>query len=158
MPALTPRIDFPEFMKQAPEAVAALRTLTKVVNDAGLEKALTELVKVRVSQINGCAFCIQFHLNLARELGVPAPKLDLVAAWRDAGVFTDREAAALAWAEALTRVAAGHAGEADWQALREHFSETEAMHLTIAIGTINQWNRIAIALQFVPPVPKGAAA
>ncbi len=77
------------------------------MGDSGLDKALTELIKIRASQINGCAFCVQFHLNLARKAGVPQTKLDLVAVWRDAGVFTAREMAALAWTEALTQVTTG---------------------------------------------------
>jgi AhpD family alkylhydroperoxidase len=110
------------------------------------------LVKIRASQINGCAFCLQLHLNRARALGVAAAKLDLVAVWRDAGEFSEREAAALAWSEALT----GHAGEAErdeaWTAVRERFSEAHAVALTVAIAGINAWNRIAGPLRFAPPV------
>jgi AhpD family alkylhydroperoxidase len=158
MSTVSPRIDYPDFARQAPAVQAALRAMTRSVDDSGLEKPLTELVKLRASQINGCAFCLQFHLNVLRKLGVAAPKLDLVAAWRDAGVFSAREAAALEWTETLTLMAGRHADAAAWQALLAHFSEAEAMNLTVAIGTINQWNRIAVGLQFAPPIAEGAAA
>jgi AhpD family alkylhydroperoxidase len=158
MSTLSPRIDYPEFARRAPAVHAALRAMSKAVDDSGLEKTLTELIKLRASQINGCAFCLQFHLNVLRELGVSAPKLDLVAAWREAGVFSAREAAALAWTEALASMTQQHVDDAAWQALLQHFSESEAMNLTVAVGTINQWNRIAVALQFAPPIPEGAAA
>lgn len=144
---------FERMQETAPAAVAALRAMTKAVADAGLDKALTELLKVRVSQINGCAFCTQFHLNLARQLGVDGAKLDLVAAWRDAPVFTPRERAALAFAEHLTLMA-GRGEEADMLP-RATFSDDEILHLTIAVATINAWNRIAGGLRFPPPPRQG---
>lgn len=137
----------------APGAVSALLALGRAVADSGLDPQLTELLKVRVSQINGCAFCLQYHLNLARKLGVPATKLDLVATWAEAGIHSARECAALAWAEALTRMATRTVEDADHAALREHFSEPEVAHLTAAIANINAWNRIAGALRFAPPIP-----
>ncbi|VTU21325.1 alkylhydroperoxidase AhpD family core domain protein [Variovorax sp. SRS16] len=158
MSTLPPRIDYPDFARQAPAVHSALRAMSKAVDDSGLEKSLTELIKLRASQINGCAFCLQFHLNVLRKLGVEAPRLDLVAAWRDAGVFSARQAAALEWTETLTLMAQRHTDDAAWQALRLHFSESEAMNLTVAIGTINQWNRIAVALRFAPPIAEGSAA
>ncbi len=106
---------------------------------------------MRASQLNGCAFCLQLHLNFARKLGVAAAKLDLVAAWREAGVFDERESAALAWTETLTRLGAESASDAEYAALRAQFSEDEALFLTVAIGVINQWNRIGVALRFAPP-------
>jgi AhpD family alkylhydroperoxidase len=113
---------------------------------------LTELVKLRVSQINGCAFCLQFHVNVARKVGVDAAKLDLVAAWRDAGAFSVREMAALTWAEQLTAMAGSPVPEDAFAALREHFSENEATFLTVSIATINAWNRVAGGLRFAPPI------
>src|ERR1700678_2152026 len=98
----SPRMEFAEFDQKAPAARAALSALSKAVDDSGLEKALTELIKIRASQVNGCAFCVQFHLNAARKAGVSQTKLDLVAVWRDTGVFSAHERAALAWTEALT--------------------------------------------------------
>jgi AhpD family alkylhydroperoxidase len=150
---------YEEFLKAAPSAHAALAALGKSVDDSGLEKSLTELIKLRASQINGCAFCLQLHLNIARKIGVPGEKLDLVAAWREAGIFTAREKAALAYTEAVTEI--GPAGVADdvMAGLLAHFTAAEAMFLTVAIGTINQWNRIAIALRFPPPLqPRASGA
>jgi AhpD family alkylhydroperoxidase len=138
------------FAKAAPATHAALIALGKSVDDSGLEKSLTELVKLRASQINGCAFCLQYHLDTARKLGVPAEKLDLVAAWREAGVFSPREMAALAWTETLTDMTADVTSDEAYAARLQHFTETEAMFLTVAVGAINQWNRIAVALRFPP--------
>jgi AhpD family alkylhydroperoxidase len=143
-------LTYPGFAKAAPAVHAALLALGKSVEESGLEKTLTELVKLRASQINGCAFCLQYHLDIARKLGIAAEKLDLVAAWREAGVFSPREMAALAWTETLTEMTADVTSDEAYAALLQHFSETEAMFLTVAVGTINQWNRIAVALRFPP--------
>jgi len=148
----TPRVSYEDFRALAPAAYAALVGLGKTTHEAGLEDDLAELIKIRASQINGCAFCLQLHLNRARALGVAAVKLDLVAAWRDAGVFSGREAAALAWTEALTRLEGEAAKDEAWARLREHFSEAHGVALTVAIGVINNWNRIAGSLRFAPPV------
>ncbi|MFO1299596.1 MAG: carboxymuconolactone decarboxylase family protein [Burkholderiaceae bacterium] len=147
------RIGREEFDEIAPAAVAALRALGKAVDESGLEKPLTELIKVRASQVNGCAFCIQYHLNVARKLGVEAPKLDLLAAWREAGVHSPRERAALAWTEALTRMDRHSVSDANWAQVQAQFTRSEIAFLTASIGAINAWNRIAGALHFAPPVP-----
>lgn len=154
--ASTPRISWDVFEHNLPTAPAALRALGKAVDDSGLDKRLTELIKLRVSQINGCAYCIQYHLNQARRLGVPDHQLDLVAAWRDAGVFTARECAALAWAEALTGMAGSYVPDSAYDALKPLFQEVEIVALTTAIATINAWNRIAGTLRFTPPIPSQA--
>lgn len=151
------RLEWEDFRRIAPEANAALLALGKAAEDAGLGKELLELIKLRVSQINGCAFCVQLHLNAARKAGVAAEKLDLVAVWRDAGVFSGREQAALAWAEGLTEVSRHGAPDAAYAALREAFDESEAVFLTVAIGTINMWNRIAVGFRFSPQVARGSA-
>ena len=137
----------------APGVVAALRALGTAVEASGLEKTLTELLKIRASQINRCAFCLQFHLNVARSLGVPAAKLDLVATWQEAGIYSERERAALAWLEALTTMAQQPVAHSARDALAAHFSATEVAHLTAAIAGINAWNRIAGGLGFPPPIP-----
>ena len=147
------RSDRPAFEHAAPGVIAALRMLGKAVDDSGLDKSLTELLKVRASQINGCAFCLQFHLNLARKLGLAPAKIDLVATWREADVFSARERAALAWTEALTLMAQQHVADALYAELQAEFTESEIAFLTAAVGTINAWNRIAGALQFSPPIP-----
>lgn len=148
-----PRIDWNDFARTAPAVAVVLRDLGQAVDDAGLDKSLTELIKLRTSQINGCAYCIQYHLNVARRLGVAPAKFDLVAAWRDAGIYSARECAALAWTEALTLMAGRHIADAVYTELQAQFSETEIAFLTTAIGAINAWNRIAGALRFAPPVP-----
>ncbi len=151
------RLEFAAFSQVAPGATGALSALSKAVVDSGLDKALTELIKIRASQINGCAFCVQFHLNLARKAGLPQTKLDLVAVWREAGIFTAREMAALGWTEALTKVTpAGVSDEAYENAVAE-FTESELAFLTVAIASINAWNRIAMAYRFTPPIPQDAA-
>ena len=152
MPGPDLQMSSEDFAREAQPAYAALLALGKAVDESGLPKALTELVKLRASQINGCAFCAQLHLNVARKVEVATEKLDLVAVWREAGVFDPRERAALGWTEALTRLDRPEALEAARERLLSHFSPEEALHLTVAIGTINQWNRIAVALRFPPPI------
>jgi AhpD family alkylhydroperoxidase len=148
------QFSYETFQTAAPAANAALLALGKSVDDAGLDKGLTELVKLRVSQINGCAFCTQLHLNIARRVGVDAAKLDLVAAWADAGVFSAQERAALAWAEHLTGMSLDGVPDDAYAMLREHFSEAEAVHLSVVVANINAWNRIAGGLRFPPPIPR----
>jgi AhpD family alkylhydroperoxidase len=150
-------LPYREFVKTAPSIHASLIAVSKAVGESGLDKGLLELVKLRASQMNGCAFCLQLHLGLARQAGVPPVKLDLLAAWRESGVFSEREAAALAWTETLTNLGPSSASEADYAALLRAFNESEAMFLTVAIGLINQWNRIAIGLRFAPIVAEPAA-
>ena len=146
------RMEIEDFTRIAPEARAALTALSKAVSDSGLEKALTELIKIRASQENGCAFCLQFHLNLARKAGVPQTKLDLVAVWRDAGVFSAREMAALEWTEALAHVTPQGVSDEVYERVRQEFGESELVFLTTAVATINAWNRIAMAFRFSPPI------
>jgi AhpD family alkylhydroperoxidase len=144
-------MDMDTYMATAPGVVSALRALGAAVDESGLDKGLTELIKIRVSQLNGCAFCLQYHLNLARRHGVAADKLDQVAAWPDAPVFTPRERAALAWSEALTRMGQAHVEDALHAQLCAEFDAAEVAHLTASIGAINAWNRIAGGLRFTPP-------
>ena len=148
-----PRIDYPAFPKLAPDASAALGALGRQPDSPGLDKALIELVKIRASQINGCAFCLHIHLGVARRIGVAAIKLDLLAAWHDATVFSAREQAALAWAECLTSLPDAGAPDARYAALRAHFTEAEIARLSVAIATINAWNRLGAGLRFAPQLP-----
>lgn len=151
--SVSPRIKQQDFYKIAPAARDALIALGKAVDASGLEKPLTELVKLRVSQINGCAFCLQMHLTMAREQGVAAAKLDLVAAWPDADIYSPRERAALAWTEALTVFAHGPALDDAYAAVQKVFSDSEICFLTAAIANINAWNRISVGLRFAPILP-----
>lgn len=150
----TSRIGWQEYQKLVPDAYAALTALSKSISASGLDLGLIEMVKVRASQINGCAFCTQFHLNLARQRHVPTEKLDLLIVWREAGIYSAREQAALAWTEKLTGIAANHISDEDYTAVTAQFSTEETAWLTTAIGLINTWNRIAGPLQFTPPIPK----
>ena len=153
MSAFTSRVSMEDFAQRAPAVPAALRKLGEAIDASGLEKTLTELVKLRASQINGCAYCAQFHINLLRKLEVAPEKIDLIAVWREAGVFSDREMAALAWTEALTEPPGHGASDVAYAALLTQFAEHEAIFLTAAIGLINAWNRIGVGLRFAPPIP-----
>ena len=146
------RIEYSVFTKMVPSVYAGLLAIGSAVKDSGLEQKLAELIKVRVSQINGCAFCIQYHLNIARQIGVEAVKLDLLAGWKDAGIFSAREQAALAWAECLTALTTQGAPDSVYEALQARFTEKEVTYLTVAIGAINYWNRLGVGLRFSPPL------
>jgi AhpD family alkylhydroperoxidase len=151
------RIAYDTFQKTAPAARDALLAMGKTADDSGVEKEIIELAKLRVSQINNCAFCLQIHLNVSRKLGVPQEKLDLVATWHEAGIFSEKECAALAWAETLTRLADRSVPDEAYEAVRKHFSEDEVIALSVAIANINAWNRLGAAFRFAPPIPKKAA-
>ncbi|MFM2481174.1 carboxymuconolactone decarboxylase family protein [Celerinatantimonas sp. YJH-8] len=141
---------YQQFEQMAPDVLSALQAMGKAVDDSGLAKELTELMKIRVSQMNHCAFCTQYHQNIARRLGVEAVKIDLVTVWRDAGVFSAREMAALEWAEKVTTLSELDASKSQDSILGDHFSESEKTYLTVAIAHINAWNRIAGTLHFPP--------
>jgi AhpD family alkylhydroperoxidase len=111
---------------------------------ASLEPSLIQLVKVRASQINGCANCINMHTIEAREQGETEQRLYLLSAWREAPCYSDRERAALGWTNALVRMSEGHTHEAAYEAVRAHFSEEEQVNLTLMINVINGWNRLAV--------------
>jgi AhpD family alkylhydroperoxidase len=117
---------------------------TSVLINSSLESDLSELVKIRASQINGCANCLNMHTVFARENGETEQRINLLPAWREAPCYTDRERAALGWTEALTRLSEGHTHESAYGALKAHFTEEEQVKLTLLINIINGWNRIAI--------------
>ncbi len=152
------RIAYETFQKIAPAARDALLALGRTADESGFDKEIVELAKLRVSQINNCAFCLQIHLNVSRQLGVPQEKLDLVATWHEAGIFSDREGAALAWAERLTRLADRSVPDEAYEAVRRHFSEDEVIALSVAIANINAWNRLGAAFRFAPPITKKVTA
>ncbi len=134
----------------APDAVKAMRALSSFSKEAGLEKSLIELINIRASQINGCAFCLNMHVRDARAAGEKDERLALVAAWRDAPVFSARERAALAWTEALTRLAPEGVDDPLYAEARKHFSEAEMVKLSLAVAVINSWNRLMIGFR-IPP-------
>jgi AhpD family alkylhydroperoxidase len=142
----------------APDTLKALMALETEVQGSGLEQSLIELVKTRASQINGCAFCINMHTQDARKHGETEQRLYLLDAWRESPVYSDRERAALAWTEAVTRISETHAPDDVYEEARAQFSEADMANLTMLIATINAWNRIAISFRLVPPVRAKAAA
>lgn len=137
------------YTKLPPEPVKALLALGRYLDGCGLEHRLLELVKIRASQINGCACCLDMHTQDARAAGETEQRLYTLSAWRDTPFFTDRERAALAWAEAVTLVAGG-VPDAVYQEARRHFTERELIDLTWAVVTINGWNRLNVAFRTVP--------
>ena len=152
MSELDPRIDRRSFRRLAGSVAEALGAIDQAALAAGLDAGLLELVKLRASQMNGCAFCIQYHLNAARAQQVAREKLDLLVAWREVDAYTERERAALAWTEVLTEIELGVSDE-DFDEAREIFSEGQLAHLSAAIGAINAWNRIGVGFRFAPELP-----
>jgi AhpD family alkylhydroperoxidase len=149
--AHTARLEWEGFKDLAPEANAALLTLSHAAVNHGFDKSLLELVKLRVSQINACSFCVAWHVNAASRLGVAAEKLHTLAAWRGAKAFDARERAALTWAEALTLISQQGVSDEAFTDARAVFSDRELALLTSAIMAINAWNRLGAAYQFTPP-------
>lgn len=143
----------------APGAYAAMAGLQAYVNASGLEYSLLELVKMRASQMNGCAFCIDMHATDAVKAGESHARLHLLNAWRETDLFTARERAALAWTEALTAISETHAPDENFEEARRHFADKELVDLTLAVVAINGWNRIAMGFRFQPAsAAKSAAA
>lgn len=131
----------------APELMNAVLGMEKAAANSGLEQSLYELVKTRASQINGCAFCLHMHTRDARKAGETEERLYLLSAWRESSYYSDRERAALAWTEALTLIAQTAAPDDIYAQVCQHFDEHERVALTLAITTINVWNRIAVGFR-----------
>jgi AhpD family alkylhydroperoxidase len=144
--------------KAAPEMMRALGALETAVQHSGLEPSLVDLVKTRASQINGCAYCIHMHTSEARARGETEQRLYLLDAWRESPLYSDRERTALAWTEAVTLVSQTHVPDAVYEQARTAFSEAELVNLTMAVATINAWNRIAISFRSVHPIQSAADA
>ncbi len=151
-----PRLEWQGFKALAPAANDALLALGKAASARGLDKTINELIKIRVSQINGCAFCLQMHLDDARKMKIDEAKLNLIVAWREAPVFSEKERAALGWAEALTLLPQGVSDEV-YETARAAFSETELADLTTAIVSINAWNRLGVGYRFTPLIQQKAS-
>ena len=144
------RKEYSDFQALAPDAYEGVLALGGFAAKSGIEKPLLELIKLRASQINGCAFCVQYHILQAERLGVSVDKLNLVVVWREVPQFSARERAALAWTEALTLLTAGVSDEVYAQACAE-FSDKELTYLTSAVASINVWNRFGVAYRWSPP-------
>lgn len=143
-----PRLDMPSI---APRTYAAMQELGKSYADVGLDPALCELLKIRASQINGCAFCLDMHIQVARKLDISDDTIHMVAVWREAPQFTDAERAAFALCEAVTLIADGGVGDDLYRQVREHYDEKQFLGLLTAINVINAWNRFMVAVAAVPP-------
>ncbi|MDE3071681.1 MAG: carboxymuconolactone decarboxylase family protein [Pseudomonadota bacterium] len=144
-----------DYRKAAPDAFKAMLDLEAGVRRSGLEQGLLELVKMRASQINGCAYCLDMHSKDARATGETEQRLYLLPAWRETDFYSPRERAALAWTEAVTQVAVNALSDTLYAELQVHFNEKEIVELTLAIIAINGWNRLAIAFR---PAVGGHAA
>lgn len=149
-----PRIDYSQV---APELARTLAGLHPLLQNSAVGEGLIDLIYHRVSQINGCGFCLDMHAHAARRNGESERRLHTLAGWREAPFFSGAERAALAWAEALTAIGTTHAPDELFTELRRHFSDREIVELTFAVAAINAWNRIAIGLRSVPPQPDASA-
>ena len=150
---MQPRIDTTQVSQDAYKAMLGLQSH---VDATGLEKLLREIVNIRASQINGCAFCLHMHTRDARKAGESQERLDLIGAWREAPLFTARERAALAWTEAVTLVAETHVPDYVYEAARAEFSEQELVDLSMAVVAINGWNRLMVAFRIPPAVARSS--
>jgi AhpD family alkylhydroperoxidase len=156
---MQPRLDY---AKVAPGAREAMYAVERYVRECGLERRLLELVKLRASQINGCAYCVDMHTKDARANGETEQRLYAVVVWREAPFFTERERAALAWTEAVTLVSQEQVPDNVFEIARKEFSDKELVNLTMAVIAINGWNRLAISFRAVagtyqPVLPQGGA-
>ena len=144
---MEPRLNF---YKSGPEAMKAMSALEQQIARSGLEKSLLELVRLRASQINGCAYCIDVHTADARKAGESERRLSTVAVWRETPFFNDTERAALEWTESVTLVANTRVPDEVWNRVKDHFTPAEMVDLTLLVNTINAWNRFAIAFRKLP--------
>lgn len=144
---MEPRVDF---MKVGQGAINALLGVEKYIHGSGLEPTLLHLIKVRASQVNGCAYCIDMHWKDARVAGETEQRLYGLDAWEESPYYSDRERAALAWTEAVTNIHEGHVPDSVYELVRKSFTEKELTDLTLAITAINSWNRLNIAARTVP--------
>ena len=138
------------YSKVTPEGYRAMSGLERYVRGSGLEPSLLELIKLRASQINGCAYCIDMHWKDARARGESEQRLYGLMAWRESPYYTERERAALAWTEAVTLIADNHVPDDLYEEVRQHFNEVELVNLTLALVAINGWNRLAISFRTEP--------
>ena len=146
-----------EYAEKSPAGYRAYLALNRFVEECGLDHSLLELIKIRASQINGCAFCLDMHTIDARAAGETEQRINLLAAWREAPFYTGRERAALRWTEAVTLISQAQVPDDAYEEALRHFSEEELVNLTWAVITINGWNRMAIAFRAQPGRHKGSA-
>ena len=135
------------YAQLAPQAVAALVEVSKAVGQSSLEPRLIDLVNLRVSQLNGCAYCVDLHWRDLLKAGADPQHLNSLCTWREVSFFSPREQAALAWAESVNDLHRSHVSDADFEALKPHFSDSEIAHLTFAVAVMNAWNRLGISFR-----------
>ena len=146
------------YFAKAPELLKAVSALEKAVQDSGFDRKLLHLVKLRASQINGCAYCVDMHVKEARHDGETEQRIHLISAWRESPLYSERERAALEWTEALTLLPQSRANDEFYEPLKAHFSDVEIVQLTVLIGAINVWNRLAVGFRSQHPIDRQAEA
>ena len=151
---MEPRLDY---MQVLPEGMRTINAVQHYVDHCGLEPALLELVKVRASQINGCAYCVDMHSKEARHTGLSEQWIILMSAWKESPIYDAKERALLGWVDAVTRIADTGIPDAAFDALKAHFTEEEIVKITVALGVINTWNRLAVGFRNQHPIDKPAS-
>lgn len=146
------------YAKASPEAFKAVVALENYVQSSGLERRFIHLIKLRASIINGCAFCVDMHVKESRHDGLSEQWINLMSVWRESPVYTEQERALLGWVDAVTKIAETGAPDDAFEELKTHFSEEDIVKITVAIGTINTWNRIAVGFRSQHPVDAAAKA
>ena len=146
------------FYKASPDSYKAVDAMEQFVQTSGLEKRLIHLIKLRASMINGCAYCVDMHVKEARHDGLPEQWINLLSVWKESPVYDARERALLGWVDAVTNIAQTGAPDDAFEALKAHFSEEDMTKITVAISTINMWNRLAIGFRSQHPIDKAAQA
>lgn len=147
-----------DFFKAAPDAYKAVAALENYVQNSGIEKRLIHLIKLRASIINGCSYCVDMHVKEARHTGLSEQWINLVSAWRESPIYDARERAVLGWVDSVTNIAQTGAPDDAYETLRAHFSEEDMTKLTVAIGTINVWNRLCVGFRAQHPIDQPAKA
>ncbi|WP_442583006.1 carboxymuconolactone decarboxylase family protein [Mesorhizobium sp. ASY16-5R] len=146
------------YFAKAPDLLKAVSALEQAVQDSGFDHMLVHLVKLRASQINGCAYCVDMHVKEARKDGETEQRIHLISAWRESPLYSERERAALEWTEALTLLPQSRAADEFYDPLKTHFSDVEIVQLTVLIGVINTWNRLAVGFRSQHPIDRKAEA
>lgn len=146
------------YAKASPEAFKAVVALENYVQNSGLERRFIHLIKLRASIINGCAFCVDMHVKESRHDGLSEQWINLMSVWRESTVYTEQERALLGWVDAVTKIAETGAPDGAFEELKAHFSDEDIVKITVAIGTINTWNRIAVGFRSQHPVDAAAKA
>jgi AhpD family alkylhydroperoxidase len=146
------------FAKASPDAYKAVSALEQYVQGSGLERRFIHLIKLRASIINGCAYCVDMHVKESRHDGLSEQWINLMSVWRESPVYDEKERALLGWVDAVTNIAQTGVPDAAFEELKKHFSEDEMTKITVAIGAINVWNRLAVSFRAPHPIDKPAIA